>query len=89
MIMKAMQITPQQFQQMLQMTGNNQLMNQTIGDLFKNGTVQQATSVQQLTPEQFQQLAGSIQQHPSMQTFQVVNQPQKPSFFQKLQNFFK
>ena len=35
MVMKAMQITPQQFQEMLQKTGNNKFMNMTIGDLFK------------------------------------------------------
>jgi hypothetical protein len=44
-VMQAMQISPQQLQQMLNLTGNNKLMNMTIGDLFKNGIVQQATAI--------------------------------------------
>lgn len=71
MVMKAMQITPQQFQDMLKQTGNNQLMNMKISDLFKNGVFQQAQAmnqgqvingqVQQVSPEQFQQIMGTIQ----------------------------
>ena len=57
MVMKGMNISPQQFQQMLNMTGNNQMMNQTIGDLFKNGTMTQAM---QVNPQQFQQMLGGI-----------------------------
>lgn len=64
-VMKAMQISPQQLQEMLSKTGNNQLMNMSIGDMFKNGIMQQAASGQipvqqgqvvQVTPEQLQQI---------------------------------
>ena len=100
MVMKAMQITPQQFQQMLQATGNNQLMNQSIGELFKNGVVQQAMSMHavKLTPEQSQQIAQAIQQNPSAQPGQatpedkvpyVLPQNQKTSLLQKIQSWFK
>jgi hypothetical protein len=44
MVTSAMQISPAQFQELLKLAGNNQLMNMTIGDLFKNGVVQQAIS---------------------------------------------
>jgi hypothetical protein len=53
LVMQSMGINPQQFEQMLQMSGNNQMMNQTIGDLFKNGTMQQAM---QVNPQQIQQM---------------------------------
>ena len=50
MVMQAMRISPQQLQQLLGLTGNNQLMNMTIGDLFKKGVVQQATAVSTTNP---------------------------------------
>src|SRR5260370_21183814 len=60
-VTQAMQISPQQLQQLLSMTGNNQLMNQTIGDLFKNGTMKQlAVQAFQVNPQQFQQILGSL-----------------------------
>lgn len=73
MVMKAMRISPGQLQEMLQSAGNNQLMNMTIRDMFKNGIIQQAASghfsdqtIQQgqavkVTPEQMQLLTNAMQ----------------------------
>lgn len=41
-VMNAMNITPQQLQEMLGSTGNNPYMNMKISDMFKNGVFQQA-----------------------------------------------
>lgn len=72
-VMQAMQISPQQLQQLLGMTGNNQLMNQTIGDLFKNGTISQASGqVSQVSPQQFQQILGVL--NPQNPQVQIVGQ---------------
>ncbi|MEK7570986.1 MAG: hypothetical protein AAB553_01815 [Patescibacteria group bacterium] len=68
MVMQAMRITPAQLQQMLSATSNNQLMQMPIGDLFKNGMVQQVVSQQsgnngqvvQLSPEQAQQILAAL-----------------------------
>lgn len=88
MVMKAMQISPQQFQQLLTATGNNQMMNTTIGDLFKNGVVHQAVQstngagpigqlqggqAVQLSPEQMQQIMNTIQ---TVQPVQLANEQQ-------------
>jgi len=59
-IMKQMHISPEQFQQLLKMTGNNQMMNMTIGDLFKNGMFQKAAQMNQVSPEQMQQMMGMV-----------------------------
>jgi hypothetical protein len=116
MIMQSMQITPEKFQELLKATGNNQIMNMTIGDLFKNGVVQQAVSqngnpdvnqaeqgvmvgssqLQQISPEQFQQIVGVLQNGQPIQqgSGQIVqgqmsaNAESKPSFFQRIKNFF-
>ena len=72
-VMQAMQISPQQLQQLLQMTGNNQLMNTTIGDLFKNGIMQQAGGQAfQVSPQQFQQIVSNL----NPQNFQGQNSGQ-------------
>jgi len=42
MIMKSMGISEEKFQQMLGSAGQNNMMNMKIGDLFKEGIVQQA-----------------------------------------------
>lgn len=64
-VMQAMQISPQQLQQFLSMTGSNQLMNMTIGDLFKNGTMTQAVGqAMQVNPQQLQQLLSSLSPQP-------------------------
>ncbi|GEM_PF-1890627 len=105
MIMQAMQINPQQFQELLSATGNNQLMNQTIGDLFKNGVVGQAASGQemQLTPEQFQHIANTITKGQPVQAvpqttsvgpndkvpYTIPQAPEQKSFMQKIKNLFK
>jgi len=44
MVMKAMNISQEQLQQLLSTTGNNQYMNMTIGELFKSGFVQKAVT---------------------------------------------
>lgn len=79
-VMKAMQISPQQLQQFLNMTGNNQLMNMTIRDLFKNGVIQQATGQAiQVSPEQFQQTLNSLpQQNTQIRLPKGVEQPLTP-----------
>lgn len=102
-VMQAMQIGPEQLRQLLNMTGNNQLMNMTIGDLFKNGIVHQG-QVTQISPRQFQQIINTLPsqtpQDPNIQTDQPVSQedkvpytlPQtsgKQSFLQKLKNLFR
>src|SRR5438046_1135204 len=53
MVMQSMGVNQQQFQQMLSSAGNNQMMNMTISDLFKNGTLSQAM---QVNPAQIQQM---------------------------------
>jgi hypothetical protein len=70
-IMKAMNISPQKLQEMLQATGDNQMMNMTIRDMFKSGIMQQAASGKvppqmmqgqavQVTPEQMQQIMNTV-----------------------------
>jgi hypothetical protein len=89
-VMQAMQINPQQLQQLLSMTGNNQLMNTTIGDLFKNGFVQQAQGqMGSVSPQQLQQIVGAVTSQNPQQIMQGVALPQKQSFFQKLKNLFR
>lgn len=41
-VMKGMNLTPEQFQQMLQKADSNQLMHTKVRDLFSNGTITQA-----------------------------------------------
>lgn len=77
MVMQAMKINPEQLQQLLKLTGNNQLMNMTIADLFKNGIVQKATSANptlvpsgpdtQINPQQFQQIMSAMQDSQTIQ----------------------
>lgn len=90
MIMKAMQITPQQFQEMFQKTGNNQLMNMTIGDLFKNGVVSQATGQPQpLSPDQVDTLMqGEQVAMPNQEGLAQTSLPQQ-SLIDKVKGFFK
>jgi hypothetical protein len=85
-VTQAMQISPQQLQQLLGLTGNNQLMNMTIGDLFKNGFVRQASAV---STQQMQQIVGNVTSQNPQQVLQAITLPQKQSFFQKLKNLFK
>lgn len=95
MIMQSMQITPQQFQELLQQTGNNQLMNMTISDLFKNGIMQQSMQMQHVSPEQMQQMLGmqvpieeaEIIPAEEKVSYSLPKQP-KQSFFQKIKQFF-
>lgn len=100
MVMKAMQISPEQLQQMLAVTGNNQFMNMTIGELFKNGFMQQAATGQmvQLSPQQSQQIIQGVlnTQNPQQflqgdtQQFVPVTYPApKPSLLEKLKNLFR
>lgn len=93
MIMSAMQITPEQFRELLNSAGSNQLMNQTIGDLFKNGTVQQASGqAVQVSPEQFQQIFKAPQTAPvgpnDKVPYVLPEANAQKSFMQKLKGFF-
>lgn len=78
--MQAMQISPKQFQQLLNLTGNNQLMNMTIGDFFKNGIVQKG-QVTQISPQQIQQIINTLPsqsvQNQNIQIEQPVSQEDK------------
>ena len=86
LIMKSMNLSPDQFQQLLTKTNNNPLMNQTIGELFKNGTMNQA-AVQggQIDPSHVQQIVTTLQ----TQQLPVQQESAKPSFVQKIKNLFK
>lgn len=55
MVMNAMHISPEKLQEMLQMTDDNPMMQTKIGDLFKNGTIQQAVSQQNINQAMPQQ----------------------------------
>ncbi len=103
MVMQAMHISPEKFQQLLGMAGNNNLMNTKIRDLFSSGVVQQALSQQgqntqtvqidpnqlQLTPEQAAQIQAQGGDNVSVQVVQPT-QPaaQSSSFVQKVKNLF-
>ncbi len=103
MVMQGMHISPEKFQQLLGMTGNNALMNTKIRDLFSNGAVQQALSQQgqnaqvvqidpnqlQLTPEQAAQLQSQGGENITVQVAQPSQAvSQSPSFVQKIKNIF-
>ena len=82
-VMNAMQINPQQLQQMLTQTGNNQMMQMKIGDLFKNGIVQKAmVQSGRATPEQMQQIQ-------NIANAQSSSQPQQRSFLNTIKSWFK
>jgi hypothetical protein len=90
MIMKAMKISPEQFQEMLQKSEGNQLMNMTIGDLFKNGVVSQATGQPQpLSSEQVDKLMQGEQV--TVQNPEALTQTPAPqqSLIDKVKGFFK
>jgi hypothetical protein len=80
LVMKSMGISQQQLQQMLSQAGGNPMMNMPIADLFKNGIVQQAAQakgMQQVSPEQFQQMLSQMNtQNPQ----NLPNMPQNPTF---------
>ena len=88
MVMQAMQINPQQLQQLLNLTGNNQLMNMTIGDLFKNGVVQQAAAVNPAAPLNSN---GSIRQPVTIPVGFIASQPAQisPQQMQQLMGIFQ
>lgn len=96
LIMHAMGITPEKFQEMLTSTEKNPMMQQTIGELFKNGTMQKAAQQSgQVPPQQMQQIVNTLQTQQSQgeilqtpaQTVQT-NPQTKPSFFQKIKKLF-
>ena len=101
-IMQGMHISPEKFQQLLGMTGNNALMNTKIRDLFSSGIVQQALSQQgqnnqqvvqidpnqlQLSPEQQAQLQAQGGDGVQVQVSQGQPQQQN-SLVQKVKNLF-
>lgn len=97
-VMKGMNLTPEQFQQMLQKADSNQLMHTKVRDLFSNGTITQA--VQQykeaqsaqsnplpLVPDDqieitAEQAAQLQQQEQNGMTVQQI--PQKPTLTQRI-----
>ena len=91
LIMKSMQLNPEQFQELLTKTNNNPMMNQTIGELFKNGTMQQAASQGgQVSHDQIQQVVSTLQTQNVQQQAPLPQPPaEKPSFLQKLKGLFK
>lgn len=64
-IVKSMNITPEQFQQLLAQTGGNQYMNMTISELFKSGFIQQ--SMQQSMQGIFKGRPGQLGQGQAVQ----------------------
>ncbi len=83
-VMHGMQINPQQLQEMLQAAGDNQMMHMTIGDLFKNGVMQQAMiQSKQVSPKQMQQILGMV--NGEQASGQPVQQNQSEQIFQEAQ----
>lgn len=105
LIMKSMQITPEDLNRLVSTSENNQMMNMTIGDLFKNGLFQkaqivnqdQATNTQnlQLTPDHLRQISEVIQNNtipqPELPMSPVDAEVSKPKvpLVSKILNFFK
>jgi hypothetical protein len=90
-VMKSMNLTQEQFQQLLTKTDDNQLMNTKVRDLFSSGVVQQAVAMHQkgeqppVPPDQLQitaEQAAQIQAQEANQ--QVAQQPQQSSLMQKI-----
>lgn len=99
-IMQAMHITHEQYQQMLNQTDNNQMMNMTVAEILKNPAVLQAAKqmplqqgqTYQLDPQQMQALMNNT--NTEQIPVQIINQeqttpPPKQSFFQKMKNLLK
>lgn len=72
LIMRTMGLDQQKFQEMLGAAEGNPIMNQKIGDLFKSGFFRQAQSMQQVSPEQFQQMMQQTNGQPGGATMQPV-----------------
>lgn len=99
MVMQAMHIGPDQFQKLLGMTGNNDLMNTKIRDLFSSGVVQQALAQQgQGQPAMVQNMPVSPDGSNQVVTIkpedvpggpQLIKEEKKPSFMDKLKHMFK
>lgn len=98
-VMKSMNLSQEQFQQLLGKTDNNQLMNMKVRDLFSSGVVQQALATQNQTNANATQLppipedqiiltpeqAAQIQaQEQNGQPMQIQPNQQQPSLMQKL-----
>ncbi len=81
-VMKSMKINAEQLQQMLRTTKDNQLMNMTVRDMFKNGVILQAIS-------STRSLKSSEQTQPSGQTPNQTAPQQKQSMLQKLKGLFR
>lgn len=99
LIIRSMGITPEKFQEMLKSTTNNPMMQQTIGELFKNGTMQQAAQQGgHVSSAQVEQIVQSLnaqqpeiiqsQPNPSSQPAQTTTQTERASFMQKIKNLF-
>jgi hypothetical protein len=97
MVMQAMHLSPDKFQQLLTMTNNNALMNTKIRDLFSNGVVQQALAQQgqnaqqlQVDPSQIQispEQAAQIQAQGGENVIVQTAPQQQSSFMQKLKGW--
>lgn len=85
MIMKSMGISEEKFQQMLGSAGQNNMMNMKIGDLFKEGIVQQA--IQQYPSAGSGQSANGLVSAMVSEPIQLGQQVQvTPEQMQQLQN---
>jgi hypothetical protein len=97
MVMQAMHLSPEKFQQLLTMTNNNAMMNTKIRDLFSSGVVQQAMAQQgqnaqqlQVDPSQIQITPEQAAQIQAQGGENVIVQPapqQQTSFVQKLKGW--
>lgn len=99
-VMKGMNLTPEQFQQLLTKADDNDLMHTKVRDLFSSGVVQRALkmhadggSVQSsLPPVPSEQLQITAEQAAQIQTQEgegmvVQPLPQKPTFMQKMKGW--
>lgn len=100
LILHSMQITPQQLNEMLSKAEGNEMMNMTVGELFKNGSFQKAQDMT-LVQNVAQPLAGTAVDYtnPALELTQTSAVAAEPSgvntqggnisFFQKMKNLFK
>lgn len=80
-VMKSMKINAQQLQEMLMTTKDNQLMNMTVRDMFKNGVILQAIN-------STRSLKSNGQTEQPGQTPNQTAPQQKQSMVQKLKGLF-
>jgi hypothetical protein len=86
-VIKAMRITPEQFEEMLTSAETNPLMQMTIGELFKNGIVQKAVGEKNvpLSPEQITALEN---EEPVMHKKVYTKEKENKSIIERIKSWF-